>query len=68
MPEDYAVANERRFKDRKAYRTPSLGILRVCKQVHDEAEEVYLGKNLFVLPDFYSLREPMTGNHKWAEL
>jgi hypothetical protein len=54
-PDDYAVSNEKRFKDWKAYRTPSLEMLRVCKQVHGEAEEVYLGKNLFVLPDFCKL-------------
>jgi hypothetical protein len=64
-PDDYAVSNEKRFKDWKAYRTPSLEILRVCKQVHGEAEEVYLGKNLFVLPDFCKLRAPMKG---WTSL
>ena len=58
-PDDYAVANKVRLKDWKSYQTPSLGILRVCKQIHDEAEEVYLGKNLFVLPDHCIAREPL---------
>jgi hypothetical protein len=60
-PGEYAVANEKRFKDWEAYRPPSLEILRVCKQVHDEAEEIYLGKNLFVLPDKCSLKQPIRG-------
>jgi len=58
-PDAYAVASEKRFKDWRSYRVPSLQILRVCKQVHGEAEELYLSKNLFVLPDFCNLREPI---------
>jgi len=57
-PDAYAVANEKRFKHWTSYRAPSLAILRVSKQVHNEAEEVYLGKNLFVLPDQCTTREP----------
>jgi hypothetical protein len=52
-PDYYSVKNEKRFKDWEAYRTPELTILRVCKQMHSEAEEIYLSKNLFVLPDFF---------------
>ena len=58
-PDAYAVQNEKRFEDWKSYRTPELAILRTCKQVHDEAEEVYLGKNLFVLPDQCTSRQPL---------
>lgn len=36
--------------DMNYYRKPSLAILRVSKLVHEEAEEVYLSKNLFVFP------------------
>jgi hypothetical protein len=57
-PDDYTVANEKRFEDWKSYRVPSLQILRVCKKVHAEAEELYLSKNLFVLPDFFNTEEP----------
>jgi hypothetical protein len=57
-PDEYSVRNEKRFKDWEAYRAPELTILRVCKQLHSEAEKIYLSKNLFVLPDFLSHREP----------
>jgi hypothetical protein len=63
-PDDYAVMNEKRFKHWESYRTPSLDILRTCKQVHNEAEEVYLGKNLFVLPDECTRRQPLKGSGK----
>lgn len=52
IPDHYAVNNEKRFKDWRAYRVPELTLLRVSKQVHDEAEKLYLSNNLFVLPDF----------------
>jgi hypothetical protein len=52
-PDYYATRNEKRFKDWQLYRTPSLGILCVCKQIYNEAEELYLSRNLFVLPDFF---------------
>lgn len=42
-----------RYKQWKDYRKPSLSILRVCKQLKSEAEEVYLAKNLFVLPQSF---------------
>jgi hypothetical protein len=44
-PDTYAVANEKRFKDWKSYRVPSLQILRVCKQVYNEAKEVFFKNN-----------------------
>ncbi|KAI4610425.1 hypothetical protein J4E80_008189 [Alternaria sp. BMP 0032] len=61
-PDDYAIENEKRFEDWKSYRTPEMAILRTCKQVHDEAEEIYLGKNLFVLPDQCTKRQPLAGS------
>ena len=57
-PDAYSVATEKGFKDWKLYHAPSLQVLRVCKQVHAEAEQLYLSKNLFVLPDFCYLRQP----------
>jgi hypothetical protein len=39
-----------RFQDLHRYEAPQVQLLRVCKQVHEEAEPVYLAKNLFVLP------------------
>jgi hypothetical protein len=41
---------ESRFKDWERYPVPSLQLFRTCKQVLQEAEEVYFGQNLFVLP------------------
>jgi hypothetical protein len=41
-----------RFKDYESYRKPELQILQVSKQVHDEAEEVYLSKR--VIPGHWS--------------
>jgi len=60
-PDAYAVENEERFEDWESYRVPSLAILRTCKQVHGEAEEVYLANNLFVLPDESTKRQPFVG-------
>lgn len=56
-PEQYSIRNEKRLKDSKAYKTPELSILRVCKQVHNEAEDIYLSSNFFVLPDFFACKE-----------
>lgn len=39
-----------RFDGCDEHATPSLQLLRVCKQICDEAEDVYATKNLFVLP------------------
>jgi len=39
-----------------------LAILRTCKQVLGEAEEVYLANNLFVLPDESTKRQPFAGS------
>jgi hypothetical protein len=33
------------------YKKPQFALLRVCKQIHSEAEPLYLGMNLFVLPN-----------------
>lgn len=37
---------------------PDLTIFRICKQVHAEAEALYLQKNLFVLPQWFHLQPP----------
>jgi hypothetical protein len=47
-----------RFLDMDDYAVPSLTILRVKKQIHDEAERVYLSMNLFVLPLGFHLKQP----------
>lgn len=49
-PDEYSTETYGRFKDYERYRKPELAILRVSKAVHKEAEEVYLSRNLFVLP------------------
>jgi hypothetical protein len=63
-PEQYSIRNEKRLKDSKAYKTPELSILRVCKQIHDEAEDIYLSRNLFVLPDFFACKEFNYSKHQ----
>lgn len=59
-----------RYQDKFRYRKPDLSIIRVCKQIHEEAEPLYLGKNLFVLPlgwqhqmPFRELWEPVSTIH-----
>jgi hypothetical protein len=47
------ICDDLRHKQWKKYRKPLLSILRVCKQIKSEAEEVYLAKNLFVLPQSF---------------
>lgn len=49
-PTGYEVRNGQRFRGHHRYRIPELQLLRTCKQVHAEAEPIYLSKNLFVLP------------------
>jgi hypothetical protein len=40
------------------YKKPQLALLRVCKQIHSEAEPLYLGMNLFVLPNKFKDYRP----------
>ncbi|KAF2662481.1 hypothetical protein K491DRAFT_709844 [Lophiostoma macrostomum CBS 122681] len=61
-PERVEVENQRRFKDWKLYRKPELQLLRVCKTIHQEAEKVYLSKNLFVLPTNFYSRAPFVSH------
>jgi hypothetical protein len=49
-PTAYEIRNGSRFDGYDRFRIPELQLLRVCKQIHAEAEPVYLAKNLFVLP------------------
>ncbi|KAF1851467.1 uncharacterized protein K460DRAFT_362209 [Cucurbitaria berberidis CBS 394.84] len=49
-PDSYDISNNQRFHEYKLFRKPELQLFRVCKQVHEEAENLYLSKNLFVLP------------------
>jgi hypothetical protein len=58
-PDDFTLVSDARFKGCFLYRKPELKLLRVCQQIHDEAEELYLSKNLFVLPDFFHFRNPI---------
>lgn len=49
-PDEYDVWNGKRCRGHQLYHKPELQLLRVCKQIHAEAEPVYLSKNFFVLP------------------
>jgi hypothetical protein len=62
-PDDDSVLSNPHFKDFRAYRKPDLSIFRVSKAVYNEAEEVYLSQNLFVLP---ALREEHFENYRTA--
>jgi hypothetical protein len=59
-PDWYEQKEGARFEDWEAYRAPSLNILRVCKRIHEEAEDVYLGGNMFVLPHAFNCRPPFS--------
>ncbi|KAJ4345093.1 hypothetical protein N0V95_005940 [Ascochyta clinopodiicola] len=55
-PDRCSLSDFARFDDYQNYHKPWLSILRVSKAVHNEAEDVYLSQNLFVLPfDFARL-------------
>ncbi|KAF2864839.1 hypothetical protein BDV95DRAFT_588148 [Massariosphaeria phaeospora] len=56
--EIHEIMNSGRFVSWDRYRRPELQLLRVCKLVHKEAEEIYLGRNLFVLPVQWHLMHP----------
>lgn len=49
-PNDYERKESPLYAEVDQYRKPDLAILRVSKTVHSEAEEVYLGANMFILP------------------
>ncbi|KAF2273416.1 uncharacterized protein EI97DRAFT_353901, partial [Westerdykella ornata] len=49
-PDRHDILNGKRCRGFKMFRKPELHLFRVCKQVHREAEPIYLSKNLFVLP------------------
>jgi hypothetical protein len=57
-PDWYKGRESVRFKDWTEFCAPSLQILRVSKQVQLEAEDVYLPKNLFVLPYHFNVHPP----------
>ncbi|KAF2033126.1 hypothetical protein EK21DRAFT_109265 [Setomelanomma holmii] len=44
---------DKRFRDFASYEPQELQLLRVCKQLHDEVEKLYLSKNMFVLPPYF---------------
>jgi hypothetical protein len=57
-PDDEEVRESARFEHWTDYDAPSLTILRVCRQIKAEAEDVYLSKNLFVLPYNFDIQLP----------
>jgi hypothetical protein len=60
-PGEHDLKNGMRCKDYKRFDKPDLSILRVCKQIHEEAESIYLGTNLFVLPCRFYQPQPFSG-------
>jgi len=57
-------------REKKEPKKPLLSLLQVCKQIHAEAEPLYLGKNLFCLPDNWAEYQPfhMDLNERFPEL
>jgi hypothetical protein len=58
-PECYEWQEGVQFNGFPAYEKPSLKFLPVCKQIRQEAEDVYFSKNLFVLPSLFTLCRPL---------
>lgn len=57
-PSKYDIVNGSRYGNYKLFRKPELQLLRVCKQIHVEAESVYLSKNIFTLPIEWQKHHP----------
>jgi hypothetical protein len=57
-PDYEEVRESARFEHWTDYDAPSLTILRVCRQINAEAENVYLSKTLFVLPYDFDMQLP----------
>ena len=57
-PDWYEIEEGRRFDEYKQSTRPNLAILRVSRAVHDEAEDIYLSKNIFVLPPLWNYVQP----------
>jgi hypothetical protein len=61
-PDRYDIQNGSRFNDYTSYEIPCLSLLRVCRQIHREAEYEYLSQNLFVLPSLFASMKPFCRN------
>ncbi|KAL1648192.1 hypothetical protein SLS61_007064 [Didymella pomorum] len=57
-PDGYDLGEGLSFEYYKDSPTPSLTILRVSKAIHEEAEDVYLSQNTFVLPSAFDTMRP----------
>lgn len=55
-------------RKRKSYQKPEVGLLRVCKQIHAEAEPLYLSNNLFHLPVNFADLQPFRSYLTWDHL
>ncbi|KAF2030488.1 hypothetical protein EK21DRAFT_88812 [Setomelanomma holmii] len=61
-PDFYGEQDSSRFELWREYAVPSLHVLRVCKQIRDEAEGICLAKNMFVLPFNFQMMFPFEYN------
>ncbi|KAH7086555.1 hypothetical protein FB567DRAFT_528250 [Paraphoma chrysanthemicola] len=61
-PDSFEESQDPRFKEWDYYPVPSLQILRVNKQIHREAEDLYLSSNLFVLPWNFEITAPFSSS------
>jgi hypothetical protein len=64
IPDRHAIELELRFEDLHTYYAPSLQILRVCKQIRDEAEAIYALKNTLILPHHWHCCHPFGNVHQ----
>lgn len=71
-PERYATQLELRLEDPDTFRAPALQLLRVCKQIREEVEAIYVSKILFMLPHHWYCCPPFgdvhyqTRTHPWS--
>ncbi|KAF2114708.1 hypothetical protein BDV96DRAFT_83619 [Lophiotrema nucula] len=64
--EEDNVKNGKRYRGWKLFRKPEVQLLRVCKQIHEEAEPVYLSWNLFVLPVQFDTFRPFQNHYHYS--
>lgn len=66
-PDRFSRTRQPRLEEWYMYKKPDLSILRVSKKVYQEAEELYLSRNLFVLPNQFKLHPPFLHSHFKSE-
>lgn len=63
-PDSYDLEEGQRLDDYEDFPAPLLTVLRVSKAVHEEAKDVYLSQNIFVLPSPFNSMPPFAQSSK----